>query len=141
MKKVALILAVALITVLFCACGTKPPTSSPEAEGSVAAGQVRVEFLDVDTDTTYAVTLGPGTSAVIGRDKASDLVISDEYVSSTHCKLSLIDGNVYVEDMDSTNGTFLMKDGAPTEVVAATQIEPGDTLVIANVRLMLERIE
>ena len=49
----------------------------------------------------------PGTTFRIGRDPKSDIVMTDSRVSWRHAELR-IDGDVWIiEDLDSTNGTFL----------------------------------
>jgi pSer/pThr/pTyr-binding forkhead associated (FHA) protein len=44
---------------------------------------------------------------LLGRDPACDFVLSDERVSSQHCKLSYEQKQWWVEDLDSTNGSYL----------------------------------
>ena len=44
---------------------------------------------------------------IIGRGSASDLVIDDERLSRRHARLSAGDAAVLVEDLGSTNGTFV----------------------------------
>lgn len=43
----------------------------------------------------------------IGRDKSNNVVLKDPYVSSRHCSIILEDGIYFIEDMDSSNGTYL----------------------------------
>jgi hypothetical protein len=66
---------------------------------------------------------------LIGRNEACDLVISDPLVSRRHCQI-LWDG-VYctVEDMGSTNGTYVNGQ----QLTAAYALRPGDHLQIADV--------
>lgn len=63
-----------------------------------------------------AVTAGPlrGTTiplgsapVMIGRSPTSTLVIEDDYCSSRHCRVFLDGDQWMVEDLGSTNGTFL----------------------------------
>ncbi len=51
-------------------------------------------------------TLGDGVF-LIGRAKNNDLTISDPLVSSHHCKISPTMLEPLLEDMNSTNGTFV----------------------------------
>ncbi len=44
---------------------------------------------------------------IVGRSLKSDFVTSDPLMSRQHFKLSIKDGKVYVEDLNSLNGTFL----------------------------------
>ena len=47
---------------------------------------------------------------LIGTSQLCDIVVEDEYVSSKHCKLSLRDNEWELEDLESTNGTFVNGD-------------------------------
>ena len=47
---------------------------------------------------------------LIGTSQLCDIVVEDEYVSSKHCKLFLRDNVWEVEDLESTNGTFVNGD-------------------------------
>ena len=43
----------------------------------------------------------------VGRGDENDLVIDDRGVSRQHCRFVLHHGRVVLEDLDSTNGTFV----------------------------------
>ncbi len=65
----------------------------------------------------------------IGRSADSGLVIRDDYTSTHHARLMLWDGTWMLQDLDSTNGTFLKgkKVGAPTAVPLNTPVSIGTT--------------
>jgi pSer/pThr/pTyr-binding forkhead associated (FHA) protein len=46
-------------------------------------------------------------SISIGRKADNDIVIDNPAISGHHCKLTLEGGGYYVEDLESTNGTFV----------------------------------
>ena len=46
-------------------------------------------------------------SATIGRDEGSDLRVQDPEVSRRHAKVTVQDGNAWIDDLHSTNGTFV----------------------------------
>lgn len=46
-------------------------------------------------------------SVSIGRKPDNDIVIDNPAISGHHCKLTLEGGGYYVEDLESTNGTFV----------------------------------
>lgn len=48
-----------------------------------------------------------GAPVLIGRANDSTLVLEDDYVSTRHARISLQDGRWVVEDLGSTNGTYL----------------------------------
>jgi hypothetical protein len=47
-----------------------------------------------------------GTPVLIGRANDSTLVLTDDYASTRHARISLQDGVWFVEDLGSTNGTY-----------------------------------
>ncbi len=68
-------------------------------------------------------------ATLIGRNESCDLIVSDPLVSRRHCQI-LWDG-VYctVEDLGSTNGTFVNS----KQLAAAYALRPGDRLKVADV--------
>ncbi len=84
------------------------------------------------------VTAGPlrgtivplGASAVlIGRAPSCTLVLDDDYSSSRHARIYPEDGQWFVEDLGSTNGTFVDRAQieAPTTVGIGSQIRVGQS--------------
>jgi hypothetical protein len=70
---------------------------------------------------------------VIGRDLKADVVLNDPEISRNHCRL-IAQGNGYqVEDLESTNGTFVNSQ----KVTAPRMLQPGD-LVGLGENLVLE---
>ncbi|NUU06493.1 FHA domain-containing protein [Leifsonia sp. C5G2] len=92
----------------------------------------------VQTARRLVITSGPraGTELPLGRDPItigrsgdSNLVIRDDYTSTHHARLLLWNDEWMIQDLDSTNGTFL--DGrrvtVPTQVPLDTPIKIGTT--------------
>lgn len=50
------------------------------------------------------VVTGP---VIVGRSPGADIVIAASYVSGRHAKFRLMGQNLFVEDLGSTNGTFV----------------------------------
>ena len=51
-----------------------------------------------------------GRSFIVGRE--GHIYIDSPTASKQHARFRIIDGKVYLRDLDSTNGTFLIKDRA-----------------------------
>ncbi|MCU1231463.1 MAG: hypothetical protein JWO97_4347, partial [Acidobacteria bacterium] len=67
----------------------------------------------------------------IGRDESlSKVVIPDSRISKRHVRITPRSGKVWAIDQNSTNGTFLGKEG--TERITEVQLKRGDTLILAD---------
>jgi pSer/pThr/pTyr-binding forkhead associated (FHA) protein len=64
----------------------------------------------------------------IGRDPAADLPLSDDQASRRHARISPRAGGAVVEDLDSSNGTFVNHN----ELHAPTKVTAGDELLIGT---------
>jgi len=75
------------------------------------------------------------STVTIGRAPESTLVLTDDYASSHHARLVPRDGQWLVEDLGSTNGTYLDK----TKVTSPTPVPPGAKVRIGKTVLELRR--
>ena len=71
----------------------------------------------------------PAEQLTIGRSSESGLVIRDDYTSTHHARLMLWNDQWVIQDLDSTNGTFLAGSRVmlPTPVPAGTPVTIGTT--------------
>jgi len=75
-------------------------------------------------------------SYIFGQSPNCDVVITDPYVSGRHARAWRDqDGNVWVEDLGTTNGTWVVRDGVLRRAEPRLPIRPGDTLVIGRTRI------
>src|SRR5438105_2840410 len=86
-------------------------------------GNTRAKVVRVHADET-----------IIGRRKDCDLRILSSQVSRRHCLISVHDGYVSVEDLDSVNGTFVNG----KRVTGRAVLRPGDHLGIGALRFVVE---
>lgn len=72
-----------------------------------------------------------GRPIMIGRADDSTLVLDDDFASTRHARISLRGTDWYVEDLGSTNGTFLdrAKVTAPLRVPLGVPIRIGKTVI------------
>ncbi|HZQ35808.1 MAG TPA: FHA domain-containing protein, partial [Dehalococcoidia bacterium] len=70
--------------------------------------------------------LKDGTSIVVGRSsRASDFAIEkDQAISSKHLRIVCEGGKLYIEDLGSTNGTFVERGNSET----LEQLQPGERI-------------
>ena len=68
---------------------------------------------------------------VIGRADRCHLVLDDTYVSQVHTRVFAQDGRYLVEDLGSTNGTYVNRRRitSPTEVHRGDQVKIGKTVM------------
>jgi pSer/pThr/pTyr-binding forkhead associated (FHA) protein len=74
----------------------------------------------------------PGYIKTIGRAPRADFVVDAGMVSRIHCRLSAGAAALEVQDLESTNGTFV--NGARVDRAA---LKPGDRLGVGRVELVV----
>lgn len=74
-----------------------------------------------------------GQPVLIGRADDSTLVLTDDYASTRHARLFQRDSDWYVEDLGSTNGTYLDR----AKVTAAVQVPLGTPVRIGKTAIEL----
>lgn len=77
------------------------------------------------------VSLEDSRPILIGRADDSTLVLDDDYASTRHARISLQGEEWYVEDLGSTNGTYLdrAKVTGPTRVPLGVPVRIGKTVI------------
>jgi DNA-binding NtrC family response regulator len=98
---------------------TPPPTS--------ASWVVEVQ----DETVARRVSLS-AERVVVGAAPSADLVVSDATVSGRHCALTVREGAVCIEDLDSKNGTFV-----GSARVREARAQPGTVVTIGRSTLMV----
>jgi pSer/pThr/pTyr-binding forkhead associated (FHA) protein len=90
-------------------------------DSEILAPETRFEIADGETS--------------VGRSSGSSIVLkSDDYASGRHAQLTRHGGLLYVEDLGSTNGTFV--NGRKT--VGATPLRSGDTVRVGSTTFRYE---
>ena len=109
------------------------PVAPPRRQDKPAKGRRGVpSTLVVTGGTLSGTTVRLGDQPVtLGRAQDSTIVLDDDYVSSRHARFYPRDGQWVVEDLGSTNGTYLdrSKVTAPTPVKIGVPVRIGKTVV------------
>jgi pSer/pThr/pTyr-binding forkhead associated (FHA) protein len=112
------------------------PTAAPNrGRGGKSSRKQARELLVTDLDGKRTLPLADVIT--VGRAASCDVVVADNFVSNVHARISARDGDYWLEDLGSTNGTFKneekVAESAPVEVGA------GDTVRVGNATLELRR--
>ena len=79
---------------------------------------------------SWEIQLKEGTNK-LGRGDATDFKIADGSVSSAHCQIFVANGIISIQDLGSTNGTFI--NGAPTQDAT---LHNGQTVRLGQVEMI-----
>lgn len=110
----------------------RPPSPANPLPGNAApaATSASAHRLVITAGPKVGLELPLGVEPLtIGRSNESGLIIRDDYTSTHHARLMLLNDSWVIQDLDSTNGTFL--DGGrvqvPTQIPLNTPIKIGTT--------------
>ena len=95
-----------------------------------AGGRLRV----IEPAETKGQTYDLADELTVGRAGGCQITLDDTYVSQLHARLFRRDGQLYVEDLGSTNGTYLNR----KKVTAPIAIRKGDRLQIGKTVMELQ---
>ncbi len=112
--------------------GPPPPAKPPRAPRPSRNQRSTPQQLLVTAGTLAGTSLGLSDQQItIGRANDATLVLNDDYASTRHARLFPQDGQWIVEDLGSTNGTYLdrQKVTQPTPVPVGVPIRIGKTVL------------
>ena len=98
----------------------------PKAASSKAGGGGRLRILE--PDQLKGRTFDVAGELTIGRAAGCQIPLDDSYVSQVHARVFRRDGDLLVEDLGSTNGTYLNR----KKVDGTVPIRRGDRLQIGR---------
>ena len=104
------------------------PASAPSPQHQAPSPAFRKLVITSGPKRGTELELGEGPVS-IGRAADSDLVIQDDYTSTRHARLLNWGERWMVQDLDSTNGTYVddQRIGQPTEVRSGSAVRIGTT--------------
>ena len=85
-------------------------------------------------DGALTFRLAPGAIKTVGRAPRADFIVDAPLVSRLHCRLTATADALGVEDLSSTNGTYVND-----KRVNRAQIVKGDRLRVGRVELTVDR--
>lgn len=114
----------------------RPPAPMPSRGAPAEPRRDTPRTLVVTEGSLQGTTLALGQAAIlIGRAPECTLVLEDDYASNRHARFVLDNGVWVIEDLGSTNGTFLGR----SRLEAPTPVEPGVPVRIGRTVLELRR--
>ncbi|MGK9148349.1 FHA domain-containing protein [Plantibacter flavus] len=116
----------------------QPMRAAPAPTRPAQAPSGGTQQATVHNTTRLVIVSGPkqGTELALGREPItigrsadSGLIIRDDYTSTHHARLMLWNDEWMVQDLDSTNGTFLAgkRVSVPTQIPLDTPVKVGQT--------------
>ena len=153
LEPTAVILQVAFLAVLFLFVAWVVRSSLRDLRGPDSSRMVAGAALSDATGINSAETVGAGSAvdprliverapghtpgmeyeigegAVLGRGDQAEIRLDDPYASGRHARLSVQGGRVVLEDLGSTNGTFLNEEevGGPQPLHQGDRVRIGDS--------------
>jgi FHA domain len=103
---------------------TRRPERGPDLRAGVRPQLVVVAAMGHEPGTAFDLNGG----ATMGRSDASDIPIDDPFASSAHARIFPRGQFMYIEDMGSTNGTYLNG----RQLRRAEQLKVADTIRIGD---------
>lgn len=74
------------------------------------------------------------STLVIGRAPSSDIVVSDDFISGSHARITPVPDGAVLEDLGSTNGTVLNG----TTVQSPQALRPGDRIQTGTLVMVVD---
>jgi FHA domain len=114
-----------------------PAGAAPVVAGRASDARARLIVLQGGGGLRVGDFFEIGSGITIGRVPASDIVIDDNYASGKHARVYGSDGSVYLEDLNSTNGTYVNG----RRVSTRAELRPDDLVRIGDVELRLDGLD
>ncbi len=104
---------------------TKQPKPPPKRRGSPS------QVLVVEGSNAGEKASLDQAPILIGRGSDAAIRLDDDYVSTRHARIAASDDQWFVEDLGSTNGTYVgsARITEPTALVLGTQVRIGKTII------------
>jgi len=116
---------------LYAASGLRAIVSGGRRPPRTARGRTPLQLLVTAGALAVTRVTLDARPILIGRADDSTLVLDDDYASTRHARISMQGDEWYVEDLGSTNGTYLdrAKVTGPTRVPLGVPVRIGKTVI------------
>ena len=115
--------------------GQAAPAPAPARTSGRKSKRAAKRVVVVEGDSHKGKTFELGDELVIGRSDKSHIVLDDTYVSQVHARIFAKDDKIMLEDLGSTNGTYLNR----RRISGTTELHKGDQIKIGKTVLELRR--
>ncbi len=120
--------------------GARVPEAARAAGGGAKQPKQKAPPKRRGSPTQVVVTAGSNSGATAALDKAPILIgrgsdaairLDDDYVSTRHARIAASGDQWFVEDLGSTNGTYIgtVRITQPTTITLGTQVRIGKTIL------------
>jgi pSer/pThr/pTyr-binding forkhead associated (FHA) protein len=108
----------------------KPQSGRPRSTGTRRRGGTPRVITVTEADKPVR-TFKLDAEVTFGRSESSVVQLDDTYVSTLHARIFAKDGTWFVEDLGSTNGTYLnrVKVTSPSPIAVGDEVRVGKTIV------------
>lgn len=113
----------------------RAPAPTPARPPSRKAKKTPTKAVVVEGAAHKGKTFALGEEMTIGRADKCHLVLDDAYVSQMHARIFSRGDGVMVEDLGSTNGTYLNRQ----RITSATEVGRGDQIKIGKTVLEMRK--
>lgn len=114
-----------------------PKETAPKISSAGVAPSGTVVIQERYQKQVKEYTFDAGTDISMGRSQSMELVLDDPSVSGRHCVIHFTEKGLLLEDMGSSNGTFL---GA-AKVVSPVYVKPGDHVMVGVTDLLIKSVQ
>lgn len=104
---------------------------APEATDQPGSDRRFALLVFFGTETRVSL-LEEGATIIVGREMPCEIVVRDSSISRQHARFTMRNGEIWVEDLDSRNGTL-----RAGRRIQRERLEPGDDVLVGTARLVL----
>ena len=105
----------------------RPPAEETASRRSRRRRTLALEFVEPEENAGQRIEIE--SVLTVGRSPECELSLADTYLSGRHARFTLDDGDLLLEDLGSTNGTYVNEQ----PLVHRTKLDRGDIVQVGGV--------